>query len=260
MGCDIHFHVEKKAKNGRWVRAEKEIDNPYYDPDEDPDWREPKKTYERWYDGRNYALFGVLAGVRSWHTDAPYMIAGPRGLPEAPSASVQAEYRRWEGDAHSMSYFTLEELTEHDWHTPKIPIGGLLNPANFYEYITTGKPTDWYEPDFIERAGQLGKIVPMHQMKPHLDKLLRQVQQNPKVKEDHVIRGIERLLWELDLKTIDPANRLYTPFEATVSLAQWIHADHPNGFMATINLMHLLCDKEFDGDRTKIRAVFWFDN
>lgn len=106
MGCDIHFYVEvRKGKN--WESADRwSVDPsdgvPYID---DPD---------KFYSGRNYYLFSILAGVRSYD-NAYEPICNPRGLPSGLSKEVEDECERWDVDGHSQSYFTLAELLEIDW-------------------------------------------------------------------------------------------------------------------------------------------------
>lgn len=83
MGCDIHAHVEIKYK-GKWEHYS-------------------VANIDRWY-----KLFGVMAGVRG---DGPSIIA-PRGIPEDVSVVTKLEIERWDGDAHTHSWFGKEELSE----------------------------------------------------------------------------------------------------------------------------------------------------
>lgn len=59
------------------------------------------------YDGRNYNLFGVLAGVRVNKIEP---IDYPRDLPEDLSEEIRDEYTYWGSAAHSTSYYYLSEL------------------------------------------------------------------------------------------------------------------------------------------------------
>ena len=61
------------------------------------------------YDGRNYELFGILAGVRSNGFDP---IDYPRDLPDDVSEEIRDEHMDWGSDAHSASYYYLSELLE----------------------------------------------------------------------------------------------------------------------------------------------------
>lgn len=59
------------------------------------------------FDGRSYALFGILAGVRS---NMFKQIDDPRGLPNDVSDTVLAAYKEYEYDWHTPSWYTLDEL------------------------------------------------------------------------------------------------------------------------------------------------------
>lgn len=84
MGCDIHAMIEARGKYG-WVnRGDPEID-------------------------RYYALFAVLAGVRSG-SDSPEPISDPKGCPPDASSEFEAWLDSWDTDAHSTSWLTLKEM------------------------------------------------------------------------------------------------------------------------------------------------------
>lgn len=131
MGCDIHFFTERKTSSNnyqgpkdlsedrntkieeiidnrpveeRWVSADEwEFDDEYWNV-----------TYSKeFYNGRNYYLFSILAGVRG--DEEP--IAYPRGIPEDCSSGYSYVTNQWYGDGHSHSYFTLKELLEVDWNS-----------------------------------------------------------------------------------------------------------------------------------------------
>jgi len=98
MGCDIHFYTEV-FKNDNWVTAD--------------DWHPVMKwVLKERYNGRNYVLFGVLAGVRK--DDVP-RLSNPRGLPDDVCPQVADAYENMKDDAHSASFFTLEELLAFNW-------------------------------------------------------------------------------------------------------------------------------------------------
>lgn len=104
MGCDIHLYVEVK-KNGKWecAQAVREIEDGLFDvPSADR------------YHNRDYLLFGLLAGVR----DTTLQSFVPKGFPEDASLEIQKIYDRWEGDAHTPSWLTLEELQRIRWDAP----------------------------------------------------------------------------------------------------------------------------------------------
>jgi hypothetical protein len=77
MGCDIHLFTEiKKSINSqdKWVNADNWRYNPYYQ--EGNDEGERMLNIDSLYSGRNYELFGILAGVRDHNNDS---IDDPRG-------------------------------------------------------------------------------------------------------------------------------------------------------------------------------------
>jgi hypothetical protein len=129
MGCDIHFFVEKKSKRLKrqemlnevvgdteqlqmeWESADSWIPNNYKD-DDDTRVKVINRS-ERFYSGRNYTLFGILAGVRWMPKCGP--ISNPKGFPSDTSNETADEYESWAGDCHSASYLTLKELKDTDW-------------------------------------------------------------------------------------------------------------------------------------------------
>lgn len=110
MGCDMHAYIETKRKNndGNWqvlpLLAIKYSD------------RFP--SILDFYSGRDYELFGWLTGgiVRC---DTDTALDAPRGIPQNVDYEIEKEYNSWNGDAHSASYFTLEELKEAYSEIPK---------------------------------------------------------------------------------------------------------------------------------------------
>ena len=100
MGCDITIHCEYKDKNGKWRNCD------------DFFWNPENKEYEcvEIYSGRNYELFGVLAGVRD---NSLPQITERKGFPEDASEVTKAFYKEWENEAHSMSWLTLRELLDY---------------------------------------------------------------------------------------------------------------------------------------------------
>ena len=124
MGCDIHMHVEYK-NTGRgdaiWRCGDYfKVDNPLSEA--------PTLKRIGLYEGRNYSLFAVLADVRNYNL-MDY-VAEPKGLPDDVTDFVKREYQAWGSDAHSCSYFTLQELIDfYDEHKPVDPLGyDILKP------------------------------------------------------------------------------------------------------------------------------------
>lgn len=116
MGCDITMFVEI-YKNCAWVSEE------YYKKDSNGEFIEVPI-----YSGRNYELFSNLADVRNNMDNE--VIASPRGLPTNVSKKVLDEYRKWEDDSHSSSYFTLLELEYFLKNKKPSRYGGFMNLAN----------------------------------------------------------------------------------------------------------------------------------
>jgi hypothetical protein len=99
MGCDIHLYREKKI-DGIWVSADEWTDE-YGEGLEVP--------YEDQFSDRDYNLFGFLAGVR---TESEFDL-DPTGVPKDVCENIKNCFDRMEGDAHSASSLSLEELK---WH------------------------------------------------------------------------------------------------------------------------------------------------
>lgn len=96
MGCDIHMHVEYKIGKGKWTAHDKHVveDGGFV--------RSVSAT------GRNYDLFGLLAGVRR----NSYSDVEPKGLPKDVSAIILQASDLWDGSGHSHSYMLLEEFED----------------------------------------------------------------------------------------------------------------------------------------------------
>jgi hypothetical protein len=109
MGCDIHIQVEYRTKIDGTMQW---CDGNLYDTDitKFHDSHENGPKYQRVClinEGRNYTLFGLLAGVRNYDIKP---IASPRGFPNDASKSIAKEYNAWGIDAHSAGWLTLAEL------------------------------------------------------------------------------------------------------------------------------------------------------
>lgn len=135
MGCDIHAYKEKFI-NGKWQTAD--VWEPY-------DYGEEKGQdvpFSKRFHGRNYNLFGLLAGVRNRQGDVQLT---PRGIPFDVSPEVQAENERWDADGHSHSYLYLHELKALRAFVSArtIPVSGMMKQgqlAALEASIASGKP------------------------------------------------------------------------------------------------------------------------
>src|SRR5277367_298518 len=137
MICDIRMHVERKIGDV-WERVSEEhgIRHPYWEEA----MSEATKAFfnkKGWSPGRNYALFGLLAGVRST-IFSPFI--EPRGLPEDLSASVQEIWK--DSDGHTPSYLTLPELLSFQNVVEDIPC--FLDIPLFKQFKKSGKVPEGY--------------------------------------------------------------------------------------------------------------------
>lgn len=151
MGCDIHLRVEYLAPsetlNDRlevvpvgppeWQPAEKLVPKDESEEVQKYYHHEGKPTEEYhtlpplylsyddgWYHGRNYVLFGALAGVRVDDNQ----IWEERGFPDDASDHVREDYEGWDVDAHTPSWQTLDELLSVDWDKKVLGPHGFNDP------------------------------------------------------------------------------------------------------------------------------------
>lgn len=95
MGTDIHWFVERRAtESGEWSLLDGDV--PFYLSEESP----------LVYRGRNYELFGALAGVRGVQS----RMLPLRGLPSDVSPIVAACAAVDDGDCTAHSFAELAEL------------------------------------------------------------------------------------------------------------------------------------------------------
>jgi hypothetical protein len=174
MGCDIHLFTEiKKSINSqdKWVNADNWRYNPYYK--EGNDDGEEMLHVESLYSGRNYELFGILAGVRDPNNDA---IDDPRGLPEDVSSVTKKASDRWDGDGHSHSWLTLRELKEYQGLHPVVKRSGFISPEAA-ELLDAGEETPdvWCQATsvttWVKREWEEGYDV----LKPIIDEMDKRV-------------------------------------------------------------------------------------
>jgi hypothetical protein len=83
-----------------------------------PYWKDESKFpypyTDQPYNGRNYSLFGALAGVRDGSME---LIADmDRGLPDDVSDELCDMYDEWGLDAHSANYLYLDEILESSYY------------------------------------------------------------------------------------------------------------------------------------------------
>lgn len=130
MGCDIHFFVEKKNEKGQWESVD------VWEKDEYVENSYEEKLLsvpfgKGFYEGRNYNLFGLLAGVRRWDIEPPIP---PRGMPEDASPNVKAISDWFGRDGHSHSYMTLAELLDLGWEKGQCEDSGFVDENTYVEW------------------------------------------------------------------------------------------------------------------------------
>lgn len=127
MGCDIHTTMQVR-RDGLWHYATE-----FARPDGYIELAGGYKT--EFLKSRNYALFGILAAVRS-EVSAP--LAAHRGLPEG---LTDDELEFHDGN-HSATHFTLAEVLAYDW-TQTLDRQGIVDPFEYAEFKIMGKPNGW---------------------------------------------------------------------------------------------------------------------
>ncbi len=149
MGCDIHFYVEKRV-DGKWLPADKWE----HDPDDENPKRLRTPWRERFYDGRNYSTFSILANVRNGRGfagiktgDGFNFISEPKGIPEDACPEYKQECEAYGSDGHSHSFLTVAEIMAFDW-TQTSTIEGELDGETFEKWERWGRnqgenPATW---------------------------------------------------------------------------------------------------------------------
>lgn len=159
MGCDIHLFVEKKAGD-HWISVDQ------WTPGEDGGRGEAYVHYRNaYYSNRNYELFAILADVRNGTGfagidtgDGFVPIAMPKGLPFDLSPEVKREADSWEGDGHSHSWHTLEDLLEFDW-TQVTKLRGIVSAAEYFQWCQWRRDNGESPESYCGDVG--GKVIKM---------------------------------------------------------------------------------------------------
>ena len=146
MGCDIHINCEIKTSDGYWENCDFfTIDPTYKSLKGDPE-RPPKWLIKQVDVGRNYALFGVLAGVRD---RSHPMISEPRGIPDNISKQTKKRYlRESEWGCHSYSWLTLKELLDYRTQYENKYCCGYVTDTGLENINIYGSP----EPEHVEES------------------------------------------------------------------------------------------------------------
>lgn len=174
MGSDIHFFVEVMRPSGRWEHVKST--DPCVDcsglsvPFPVSGMEKPTETYcytclgthrgEFYTEGRNYWLFGVLAGVRG---SGP-AIRLPRGLPSDLSEAVKGAYDSLGGDAHTPSWLTVEQLDAWPAWRQHCDTPVFVTMQGWLELRATGAPRESFSHlpamgHLIVDADKMNKLV-----------------------------------------------------------------------------------------------------
>jgi hypothetical protein len=150
MGCDIHCYGEIK-KDGKWEKVGTEFLSCYYDSEKPGVF---DKYTDELYEGRNYDLFGILAGVRNSCLET---IDFARGIPSDVSDEVKTHVDYWDTDGHSHSHLTVKEVLEYDWDQSYVSDNSVYldEYAGYTEYETS---LDWVDFEYIE-ASEAEKLL-----------------------------------------------------------------------------------------------------
>lgn len=139
MGCDIRAFIERKKDN------DEDTDPPVWehvpgwvveDWQRDERGRKRKPRGQQLWISRNYALFGLLAGIRA--DIKP--IAKPRGLPADVSPEVAQSAKDWGRDGHTHSWLTLKEMQDYNPARHKAKYEGLVALNEYVRWKKSGDP------------------------------------------------------------------------------------------------------------------------
>jgi hypothetical protein len=152
MGCDEHFYLEVR-KDGRWLAYSQKARSKYYDPEfDDPNEELELPQFEEFTGGRNYNAYALIADVRNGMSllgggRAFIPISGPKGVPNDASPEYLEMVNRWDGDGHSHTWLTLQELLDYPWyrHSEIRGVVGLREFARWSAYDRDNKrsPSNW---------------------------------------------------------------------------------------------------------------------
>lgn len=142
MGADSHPYIEVKGRNGRWgLRDDKERYWRMFEKEalsyEELDKR--RSAAINILGTRNYRMFAAVADVRNRGEIEP--LFDRRGLPDDASAAARSIIED-DGDLHSLTYFTLQELIDAPWDKECCKFHYGLFATQYQEWKETGKIPD----------------------------------------------------------------------------------------------------------------------
>lgn len=134
MGADIHLFAEKKLKSGEWATVQ--TFSPINRKAVGLDVTRPYDWLFFIVEGRNYALFAKLAGVRGNGPQA-------KGVPDDASPLYREYVDSWLSDGHSHSWCTATEFVarflealDSDDPIVKVYAGWVLNSGQDNAVLT----------------------------------------------------------------------------------------------------------------------------
>jgi hypothetical protein len=134
MGADIHLFAEKKLRNNEWATVQ--TFSPINKKAVGLDATDPYDWLFFMVEGRNYALFAKLAGVRG---DGPQA----KGVPDDASPLYREYVDSWRNDGHSHSWCTATEFVarfletlDSDDPIVKVYAGWVLNSGQNNAVLT----------------------------------------------------------------------------------------------------------------------------
>lgn len=245
MGCDSHPCIEVKNSDGQWELQDDK--SSWYDiadrenlSYEEREARKP--SYLRVLGSRNYLMFACLADVRNGgHGPERFVtpLFGYRGVPDDVSKATMEAIPK-DGDYHSHTFFTLEELLNTDWDA----VAG----DQFERLI--------YAPYYVAWKEQ--KIVPddaPEHMETFTDEFNREVSHE------------EMLMLLLSNSPDELLKRVPGPFgkkgekNKTVQSGPHVRVQVPRSYRQCISrFIDTIEDMKKLGDPDKVRVVIAFDN
>lgn len=240
MGCDIHLYVEKRNVEGNWLAVDKFTRD---EPNEEGEvGRLGVNYHERFYNGRNYNLFAILADVRNGRGFAGCKtgegfnpIAAPRGVPDDASAEYKEVVEQWDCDGHSHSYHTLRQLLDYDW----TQVSNLQGWVDAQEWATWSR---WKRENGEGPESYCGGVS------------------GPSVKTISA-KEMDELLSPVAREYSKKREEFAKQYANTYGLAQWTEPYHvAAGSFASETLMRLLKVAGGTAGLDDVRIVFFFDN
>lgn len=143
MGCDAHPIIEVMGpRSGKW--RYKESKSGWYHKRRQNGWsydelEERRPSYINVLGTRNYWLFGLLADVRNGMGFTP--LFPHRGVPDDADTKTKKMIED-DGDLHSLTYFTLQELIDIPWDQPCVEMDIAVFADEYSHWKETGDLPD----------------------------------------------------------------------------------------------------------------------